>query len=275
MISDSNDRTPPRDRRSRRSHSRSPPRSRRRSPAHHGRSSDRGGSRSSRDRDHAKSGGHASRPNLGLSSTSLGAELLKHKKAKNLLLEKKQKEAAAVANATAASMVVNTELQDPRSQPPVHSSSRHHQPSTMPPQHNLGGRDGSTASSLLQSNGQASVTNPSVVPRRGQRAPPHRPAALPMPPGHGMGLEMGRSHMASDGSSPIGMGGVRGRSIISSLPLPSISEDEDSQGKGKRKRKPKVIGKPMPTKMCEDGSEWGERCIEIYEIVDKVGEGMC
>merc|ERR1719219_2733924 len=94
-----------------------------------------------------------------------------------------------------------------------------------------------------------------------------------MPPGHGMGLEMGRSHMASDGSSPIGMGGVRGRSIISSLPLPSISEDEDSQGKGKRKRKPKVIGKPMPTKMCEDGSEWGERCIEIYEIVDKVGEG--
>ena len=96
-----------------------------------------------------------------------------------------------------------------------------------------------------------------------------------MPPGHGMGLEMGRSHMASDGSSPIGMGGVRGRSIISSLPLPSISEDEDSQGKGKRKRKPKVIGKPMPTKMCEDGSEWGERCIEIYEIVDKVGEGKC
>merc|ERR1719219_3251397 len=94
-----------------------------------------------------------------------------------------------------------------------------------------------------------------------------------MPPGHGMGLEMGRSHMASDGSSPIGMGGVRGRSIISSLPLPSISEDEDSQGKGKRKRKPKVIGKPMPTKMCEDGSEWGERCIDIYEIVDKVGEG--
>ena len=71
------------------------------------------------------------------------------------------------------------------------------------------------------------------------------------------------------------MGGVRGRSIISSLPLPSISEDEDSQGKGKRKRKPKVIGKPMPTKMCEDGSEWGERCIDIYEIVDKVGEGMC
>ena len=212
----------------------------------------------------------------------MGAELLKHKNAKKLLLEKKQKEAAAaaaaVANSTTASMIVNTELQDPRSQPPnVHSSSRHHhhQPSSMPPQHNLGARDGVSG---LQSNGQASsVTNLSVVPRRGQRAPPHRPAALPMPPGHGLGLEMGRSHMGSDGSSPVGMmGGVRGRSIISSLPLPSISEDEDSQGKaGKRKRKPKVIGKPMPTKMCEDGSEWGERCIEIYEIVDKVGEGKC
>ena len=46
-----------------------------------------------------------------------------------------------------------------------------------------------------------------------------------------------------------------------------------SQGK-KKKRKPKVIGKPLPTKMSEDGSEWGERCIDIYEIVDKVGEGM-
>jgi len=63
------------------------------------------------------------------------------------------------------------------------------------------------------------------------------------------------------------------------LPMPAVSEDDDSTGagrsgtSGKRKRKPKVIGKAPPTKMSEDGSEWGERCIEIYEIVDKVGEG--
>ncbi len=25
--------------------------------------------------------------------------------------------------------------------------------------------------------------------------------------------------------------------------------------------------------MSEDGSDWGERCIDLYEIVDKVGEG--
>jgi len=54
----------------------------------------------------------------------------------------------------------------------------------------------------------------------------------------------------------------------------AASEDEtDSQGGRRRRRKPKVIGKAPPTKMCEDGSEWGERCIDIYEIVDKVGEG--
>merc|ERR1719225_1738154 len=41
----------------------------------------------------------------------------------------------------------------------------------------------------------------------------------------------------------------------------------------KKLRKPKVIGKAPPTKMSEDGSEWGERCIDIYDIVDKVGEG--
>ena len=61
--------------------------------------------------------------------------------------------------------------------------------------------------------------------------------------------------------------------------MPAVSEDDDSLGGGKisgssrKKRKPKVIGKAPPTKMSEDGSEWGERCIDIYEIVDKVGEG--
>ena len=58
--------------------------------------------------------------------------------------------------------------------------------------------------------------------------------------------------------------------------MPDVSGDDDSLGGGKKekkKRKPKVIGKAPPTKMSEDGSEWGERCIDIYDIVDKVGEG--
>ncbi len=66
--------------------------------------------------------------------------------------------------------------------------------------------------------------------------------------------------------------------ILGLAPLPSVGEDdEDSLGGGRSagrgKRKPKVVGKLPPLKMCEDGSEWGDRCIDIYEIVDKVGEG--
>ncbi|QQP37385.1 Uncharacterized protein FKW44_017628, partial [Caligus rogercresseyi] len=34
-----------------------------------------------------------------------------------------------------------------------------------------------------------------------------------------------------------------------------------------------VIGKAPPTLMCEDGSDWGQRSVDLYEVVDKVGEG--
>ncbi|CAB4059964.1 CDK12_13 [Lepeophtheirus salmonis] len=43
--------------------------------------------------------------------------------------------------------------------------------------------------------------------------------------------------------------------------------------KMKKKKVPKVIGKKPPTLMCEDGTDWGERSVDLYEIVDKVGEG--
>ncbi len=68
------------------------------------------------------------------------------------------------------------------------------------------------------------------------------------------------------------------RSKILNMPMPPsgsppVDEDlVDGKRRGGRK-KPKVIGKPPPTKMSEDGSDWGERCIDIYEIVGKVGEG--
>lgn len=65
---------------------------------------------------------------------------------------------------------------------------------------------------------------------------------------------------------------------MNSSPTNDDDGSQDGQGgvgkdKGKRKKKPKVINKPAPTKMSEDGTDWGERSIELYEIVDKVGEG--
>ena len=96
-------------------------------------------------------------------------------------------------------------------------------------------------------------------------------------------------------SEPNDSGSSRKKSSkLLDLPMPAVTEDDDSSGaKARKKRKPKVclqmrkkyavclhfmknsqvIGKAPPTKMSEDGSEWGERCIDIYEIVDKVGEG--
>ena len=66
------------------------------------------------------------------------------------------------------------------------------------------------------------------------------------------------------------------RSKLLNMPMPPIGEDVDDDleraggGRGNR-RKPKVIGKSAPpTKMSEDGSDWGERCIDLYDIVDKV-----
>ena len=61
------------------------------------------------------------------------------------------------------------------------------------------------------------------------------------------------------------------------MPMPPIGDDFeddfDRNGRGGKtgKRKAKVIGKPAPpTKMSEDGtSDWGERCIDLYDIVDK------
>jgi cyclin-dependent kinase 12/13 len=81
------------------------------------------------------------------------------------------------------------------------------------------------------------------------------------------------------GSGTGGQDKSRKKSKLLNMPMPPIVADDDDSSLasklsgGKRKRKPKVIGKLPPTKMCEDGSEWGERCIDIYEIVDKVGEG--
>ena len=58
---------------------------------------------------------------------------------------------------------------------------------------------------------------------------------------------------------------------------PGAGDEDGVDGKSKRRsqKKPKVIGKAVAdAKMCEDGlADWGERSIELFEIVDKVGEG--
>ena len=168
--------------------------------------------------------------NLQQPSTSLFTELMKNKKTREKskeLLKQKQKQHST-------SVVVNSELSDPRKDRSV--------PQNQPPPLPLN----------QPSNGQV---------KKG-KVPPHRPGALPMPPG------MDLNRMLSESNSE------RKKSKLLDLPMPSLSEDDDSNSsKRSKKRKPKVIGKAPPTKMCEDGSEWGERCIDIYDIVDKVGEG--
>ena len=169
-------RSPPRSR-GRRSPSRSPSRCRRsrrssrdRYPPSPPRSSrDRGGTGGGdRDRDHGREGQTQS-SNLQ-SSTSLFTEMMKNKKARELIKQKQQK------RSDGSSVIVNSELSDPRSQPahrppqpdghrevPVgqHQSSHHRHSQVFPP----------------------SGSNGLPVNKKGPKPPPHRPGALPMPPG--------------------------------------------------------------------------------------------
>merc|ERR1719412_1866290 len=116
-----------------------------------------------------------------------------------------------------------------------------------------------------------------------------------MPPGADFPGQHEQQNIASHKKSGAGThGGVaRGASgrtgkskLLDQLPMPPSSSspgaDDDSQDGGsgrnaraaKIRRKPSVIGKiAVSARISEDGSEWGERCIDIYEIVDKVGEG--
>ena len=59
------------------------------------------------------------------------------------------------------------------------------------------------------------------------------------------------------------------RSKIMSLPLPKIDADQNGD-KMKKLRQPTVIDKVQAGPMTEDGRDWGERCVDMYKIVDKV-----
>lgn len=100
----------------------------------------------------------------------------------------------------------------------------------------------------------------------GQPGRPHRPGALPMPPG----TEFGKNNDANPGAevskSAGGKSGSKRTSKIMDLPMPPSGGgdgspgNDDADGGKKVKRKPKVIGKiTRDIRMSEDGSEWGER----------------
>ena len=62
-------------------------------------------------------------------------------------------------------------------------------------------------------------------------------------------------------------------SKIMSLPLPKIGTEENGEKTAKKSIKPSVIDKIPVGPMTDDGRDWGERCVDMYKIVDKVGEG--
>lgn len=62
-------------------------------------------------------------------------------------------------------------------------------------------------------------------------------------------------------------------SKIMSLPLPKLDTEQNGDKAAKKLKQPIVIDKVQAGPMTEDGRDWGERCVDMYKIVDKVGEG--
>jgi hypothetical protein len=211
---DSLDRSPGRRGSSRRSHSRSPSRSgsrrssRRSSRDRYPMLSPRSEYRSARseresgDRDYRKSNliqtpepertaNVSTTGNISnLQATSLFAEMIKNKKTRELLKQKNQRRSDQPVS---SSVVVNSELSDPRNQLRLPGNQ---QPpaSGLPPISGGGHR-------FLPANGQPMLTNAAGYPmqvassmKKGAKPLPHRPGALPMPPG----MEMARMMSSSD-----------------------------------------------------------------------------
>eukprot|EP00092_Neocalanus_flemingeri_P019589 GFUD01021221.1.p1 GENE.GFUD01021221.1~~GFUD01021221.1.p1 ORF type:complete len:1227 (-),score=286.33 GFUD01021221.1:356-4036(-) len=107
--------------------------------------------------------------------------------------------------------------------------------------------------------------------------PKSRPKNLPGPPG---GLEQ-NLEFSDNSVSPPGPPGPPSDppkktpklSKIMMLPLPKMDSDQNGDKVTKKTKKPIVIDKVQAGPMTEDGRDWGERCVDMYKIVDKVGEG--
>jgi len=94
-----------------------------------------------------------------------------------------------------------------------------------------------------------------------------RPKNLPGPPG---GLEM---NLDRGPQSPPVQKPEKKLSKIMRLPLPKLDTEQNGDKANKKFKKPIVIDKVQVGPMTEDGRDWGERCVDMYKIVDKVGEG--
>ena len=101
--------------------------------------------------------------------------------------------------------------------------------------------------------------------------PPHvhksRPKNLPGPPG---GLEMNLDRGPQSPPSLPQKPPEKKLSKIMRLPLPPVDSDQNGDRANKKFKKPIVIDKVQVGPMTEDGRDWGERCVDMYKIVDKV-----
>jgi cyclin-dependent kinase 12/13 len=70
------------------------------------------------------------------------------------------------------------------------------------------------------------------------------------------------------------------RRSIKDLPMPPGENDEDEnsasalRNKLKLKR-PRIIGRDMDDlgPMAPGGKDWGERCVDVFQVIDQIGEG--
>jgi len=102
-----------------------------------------------------------------------------------------------------------------------------------------------------------------------------RPRSLPGPPGGlegnlevPMDLEDSPPPSAQQQEPP-----KKKLSKIMALPLPKMDSEQNGAKPLRACAKPIVIDKVQVGPMTEDGRDWGERCVDMYKIVDKVGEG--
>merc|ERR1719509_444175 len=102
-----------------------------------------------------------------------------------------------------------------------------------------------------------------------------RPTVLPGPPG-GIEQNLDVSDNETDHEETPPKVKPPKKSLIMSLPLPPPDKEAERDKKEKKEKdRPKlvVVGKFQPGPMTDDGRDWGERCVDLYNIVDKVGEG--
>jgi len=102
--------------------------------------------------------------------------------------------------------------------------------------------------------------------------PKSRPKSLPGPPG-GLEQNLEFSDPSVSPPAPTSDPPKNKLSKIRMLPLPKLDSDQNGDKVTKKTKKPIVIDKVQVGPMTEDGRDWGERCVDMYKIVDKVGEG--